>query len=177
MVIDAAAAKFRVDVAVKAHRALTGRGRMAGVDVLLAKPQTFMNRSGESVGPLMRDAGLEPGDVVIVHDDLDLPLGMLKVSVSGGDGGHNGVASVIEALGTGSFVRLRVGIGRPPERVDPVDFVLSPFLVDEAQLVEKVVSAAAEALAAIVREGPAKAMNRFNKRPVIADEDRADDGA
>jgi len=176
MVIDAAAARFRVDVSGKAHRALTGRGRMAGVDVQLAKPQTFMNRSGESVGPLMRDAGIGPGDVVVVHDDLDLPLGMLKVSVSGGDGGHNGVASVIETIGTGSFIRLRVGIGRPPERIDPVDYVLSAFPADEAQQVEKVIPAAVEALASIVREGPARAMNRFNKRPVVADEEPAENG-
>jgi peptidyl-tRNA hydrolase, PTH1 family len=171
MVIDAAAARFRLDMGGKAHRAQVGRGRIAGVEVLLAKPQTFMNLSGDSVGPLMRDDGLGPADVVVVHDDLDLPLGVLKVSVSGGDGGHNGVASVIEALGTGSFVRLRVGIGRPPDGVDPVEFVLSGFSAEEAGNVEKVISAAVEAVASIVREGPSKAMNRFNKRPVTADDD------
>lgn len=170
MVIDAAAGKFRVVVDERAHRAMVGRGRIAGVEVLLAKPQTFMNLSGESVGPLVREVGLSAADAVIVHDDLDLDLGRIKISVSGGDGGHNGVASVIAALGTGSFVRLRVGIGRPPDGVDPVEYVLSPFGLEEAGLVKKVVDTAVQAIASIVREGPPRAMNRFNKRPVTLDE-------
>ncbi len=167
MVLDAAACRFRLAMDKRAHRAVVGRGRIAGVEVLLAKPQTFMNLSGEAVEPLMRDAGSSAGEVVIVHDDLDIELGRMKISVSGGDGGHNGVASVIAELGTGSFVRLRVGIGRPPEGVDPVEYVLSPFGPHEAGLVEKVVETAVEALASIVREGPSRAMNRFNKRVVV----------
>jgi len=167
MVIDAAACRFRLAMDKRAHRAVVGRGRIAGVEVMLAKPQTFMNLSGEAVEPLMRDVGSSAGDVVVIHDDLDIELGRMKISVSGGDGGHNGVASVIAELGTGSFVRLRVGIGRPHEGVDPVEYVLSPFGAHEAGLVEKVVETAVEALASIVREGPSRAMNRFNKRAVV----------
>jgi len=170
LVADAASTKFRISMDGKAHRAEVGKGRIAGVEVILAKPQTFMNLSGESVGPLMRQAGCTPDDVIIVHDDLDIEFGRLKVSVSGGDGGNNGVASVIENLGTGSFTRLRVGIGRPPEGMDAVEYVLSPFGLDEEGLLGKVVETAVEALASIVREGPARAMNRFNKRVVTADD-------
>jgi len=171
MVIDAAASKFRVGMDGKAHHAVVGNGRVAGVEVMLAKPQTFMNLSGGSVGPLMRQAGCATEDVIVVHDDLDIELGRLKVSKSGGDGGHNGVASVIEALGTGSFTRLRVGIGRPPAGIDPVEYVLTPFGQEDEKLLAAVISTAVEALASIVREGPARAMNRFNKRAVKADGD------
>lgn len=165
MVVDALAARFRVNLSDKAHRAICGTGRMAGVDVLLAKPQTFMNLSGESVSALMKAERIGPEDIVIIHDDLDIPFGSLKIARSGGDGGNNGVASVIEHTGTTQFVRLRVGIGRPPAGMEGADYVLSEFGPDEREYAADVINYAADALIMTVRSGAARAMNLFNKKP------------
>lgn len=165
MVVDAVAARFRVAMTGKAHHAHTGHGRIAGVEAVLAKPQTFMNLSGQPVVSLMKAEGAGPADLIIVHDDLDLPLGRLKIARSGGDGGHNGVASVIAELGTGEFVRLRVGVGRPTGRMDPAEYVLSPFLPEEEGYVADVINYATDALIVIVRNGDARAMNMFNRKP------------
>jgi len=165
MVVDALAARFRIDLSAKAHRAYAGRGRMAGVDVMLVKPQTFMNLSGESVAAIMKAEGAGPGELVVIHDDLDLTLGTIKISKSGGDGGHNGVASVVKETGTGRFVRLRVGVDRPPAGMDPADYVLSPFSEDETGYAAGVINYAADALIVIVRNGPDRAMNMFNRKP------------
>jgi len=135
-----------------------------GRRVLLAKPVTYMNRSGMSVKGLLGLHRVGPADIIIVHDDLDLPLGTVRVKKNGGDGGHNGVASVIEELGTKEFARLRLGIGRPPEGIDPVDYVLTPFLGEELDTVAAGLETAAEALLVMVRDGVSRAMNTFNRR-------------
>lgn len=174
-VVDALSRKCRVKVAAPAWGALAGQGRAAGDEVFLAKPQTYMNRSGESVAAILRGTGEGPSELVVVHDDLDLPLGRIKIKGNGGDGGHNGVASVIAELGTDEFLRVRVGIGRPPDgpadaaggakgaKGDAVDYVLSPFDDAEQEAVAGAVERAVEALLVIVRQGPVKAMNLFNR--------------
>jgi PTH1 family peptidyl-tRNA hydrolase len=166
VVVDAVALKCRAKVTKSACRALIGFGRAAGREVLLAKPQTFMNLSGESVAGLLKQTRTGPSDLVVVHDDLDLPLGAVRIRKSGGDGGHNGVSSVISGLGTGAFLRVKVGIGRPPEGVDPAEYVLTPFGPDELEAVEEAVKRAAEAVYAIITAGPEAAMNRFNRTSV-----------
>jgi PTH1 family peptidyl-tRNA hydrolase len=133
-----------------------------GEPVLLAKPQTFMNRSGEALRALAERTGLEPDRILVVHDDLDLPFGRLRVRIGGGAGGHNGIRSAVESLGTGEFIRLKVGIGRPEPGGDVVEFVLSPFAPEEQAELPDLLGRAADVLGSIIVEGPLRAMNRFH---------------
>ncbi len=134
--------------------------------VYLLKPMTFMNRSGESVQPAMAFFKQTPAQLVVVHDDLDLPLGRLRLKQGGGAGGHNGLKSVTQRLGTEEYVRLRLGIGRPPEdfRGDVADFVLQAVPPSEAPAYEKLLVDAAEAVELLLKEGMSAAMNRINRR-------------
>src|SRR5256714_3025213 len=132
-----------------------------------------MNLSGESVGHAARFWKVEPGDVVVAHDDLDLSLSRVQVKVGGGDGGHNGLKSLRQHLGPDS-VRVRFGIGRPPEGWDPADFVLAKFSAEEEAAVDRLMPVAAEASVTALVEGAAVAMNRFNRRPKEAAAQSAD---
>ena len=131
-------------------------------EVFLLKPLTFMNLSGQAVGPWVERLALPPSRVLVIHDDLDLPLGRLKFAPKGGHGGHRGVRSVMEALGTKEFPRLKLGIGRPPAGVTVVDYVLSPFKEEEWPVVERVIERACEGLDSLRREGLSKTMSLFN---------------
>lgn len=142
-----------------------GRGGIGPVDVALAVPLAWMNQSGEAVKTLLEALALSTDQVVLVHDDLDLDLGRLRIRHGGGHGGHNGVRSVIETLGTDQFPRVKIGIGRPAPDVDPADYVLTSFTPDESVLLEEILDQTVEALAWLVVEGPERAMNRFNVRP------------
>lgn len=141
-------------------------GRFAGTPVLLAKPLTYMNRSGDAVGEIASRWRLSPSQVVVVYDDMDLPVGSVRVRVRGSAGGHHGMASVIEALGTAEVARVRVGIGRPQS--DAVDHVLSRFEPEEEPKVEEAVERAADAVETLLREGASAAMERFNRRTTAA---------
>ena len=135
-----------------------------GEDVLLVKPQTYMNNSGESVGAIMRYRKLAPQDVVVVSDDADLELGRLRIRPSGGSGGHRGLASIIQHLSSSDFARIRIGIGRDEQTTGLVDHVLSPFSSEERKRVEQVVDRATQAVLCILAHGIDEAMNRFNGR-------------
>ena len=135
---------------------------MEGEEVLLALPQTFMNRSGQAVGPLLRRKGLKPADLIVVLDDVELKLGQLRIRKQGSAGGHKGLDSVIGALGTDEFVRVRVGIGPRPPGEDLVGHVLAPFTAREREEMAEAVKRAADAVAAVVRDGADRAMNDFN---------------
>jgi PTH1 family peptidyl-tRNA hydrolase len=139
-----------------------GRGVIGGQRVILARPQTYVNVSGEAVRALRRRHRLRPADILVIVDDLDLPLGRLRLRPGGSAGGHNGLRSIIEALGTTDVPRLRVGIGRPPAGVDPADHVLSRFTPEEEPVIEDALERAADAAATFVAEGIERAMNRFN---------------
>ncbi len=148
-------------------RAQLARWDDNGRKVLLAKPLTFMNRSGEAVRPLVRFYKVELDRLMVVYDDLDLPPGKIRLRPKGSAGGHHGMESVIQKLGTSDFPRLRIGIGRPagPEAYDPdvvARYVLSPFSAAERPLIDAALDRAAEALLVWVREGIEAAMNRFN---------------
>ncbi|MGH9189817.1 MAG: aminoacyl-tRNA hydrolase [Acidimicrobiales bacterium] len=146
------------------ERALVAEARVDGRLVVLAFPQTFMNLSGEAVARLVRRYGIdgEPGRVVIVHDELDLPTGRVKVKAGGGTAGHNGLESVRAHLRSGDFVRVRIGVGKPPGRQEGADYVLHrPGKAERAELDVAVVEAA-DAVEAIVADGPDTAMNHFN---------------
>lgn len=135
---------------------------VAGEQVLLVKPQSFMNRSGTPLAALMRKKGLGPADLVVVVDDIDLPIGVLRLRKKGSAGGHNGLKSVIENLGTDEFVRVRVGVGRPEDKGDMVNHVLSKFRPEEQKIVDEAVGRAVEALTCMVREPIDRVMNKFN---------------
>lgn len=144
-------------------QALVSEIGVAGREAVLAKPTTFMNLSGLAVGPLAAELGLSPQKVVLVHDDLDLPCGRLRLRPGGSAGGHRGVASVLAALGTEEVGRVRIGIGRPPPGVDPADYVLGELSPEEWERVAPAVERAVEALEFLLAGGDwAEAMNRFN---------------
>ncbi len=144
--------------------ARAGRARVDGATVILAIPETYMNVSGQAVRDLLRRRRRRPGDLLVIHDDLDLPIGHLRLRPGNGAGGHNGIRSIIEALGTGVFPRLRIGIGRPPAGVDPVEFVLDRFTAEERAAIDGAVVRAAEAVVVAATEGLEAAMNRYNLR-------------
>ncbi|NNF84275.1 MAG: aminoacyl-tRNA hydrolase [Deltaproteobacteria bacterium] len=141
-----------------------GVGLVEGATVLLGKPKTYMNLSGRAVAPVYGNFAGSPEDLVVLHDDLDLALGVVRLKRGGGTGGHNGLRSLKEELGIGEFLRVRVGIGRPPEGVDPSDFVLSPVPEESQDRFRSGVSSAAEAVTDILREGFDKASTSWNAR-------------
>ena len=144
------------------RRALSWDGRIGGQPVKLAQPQTFMNRSGESVRALSDYYDIDRDCLLVIHDDLDTPFGAIRLRKAGGHGGQNGLRSIIQHLGGREFARLRFGIGRPPGRMNPVDYVLQAFKGDEAIEARELVARAADAVEVWLREGIEAAMSRFN---------------
>jgi peptidyl-tRNA hydrolase, PTH1 family len=137
-------------------------GVLEGTAVLLGRPRTYMNSSGLAVAPVYRRRAGSPEDLVVLHDDLDLPLGLVRLKRGGGTGGHNGLRSLAEELGTAGFLRVRIGIGRPPEGMDPADYVLSRVPPDARERFDRGVASAAEAVGDIARTGFDRAMTRRN---------------
>ena len=163
MVVDRFASDKRVAVKEKKYHSLIGSWQMNGEKVLLVKPQSYMNRSGDAIRNLFRYLPVALQDLVVIHDDLDLPLGRIRIRPRGRAGGHRGVLSILEALEGENFFRVRLGIGRPPAGVDPVEFVLDPFPLKETDLVDEAVSKAADALESLLQEGSHRAMERFTR--------------
>lgn len=164
MVLDEVAR--RIGAAFTRHQslALLTDGRWEDARLYLAKPQTYMNLVGSSVGPLAHYYKVPPEATVVIYDDLDLPLGALRLRGGGGSGGHRGMESIIAALGD-SFPRLRLGIGRPPGRKDPADYVLEDFGEDEAEIVQAAVGRAADCLRELIESGLERAMTKYNTAP------------
>ena len=140
-------------------------GTLEGYDVVTARPQTFMNVSGRAGAHLVRRYGVEPGDVIVVHDDIDLPLGRLRVRGDGSAGGQKGVASLIDSWRTQAFIRIRIGVGRPQDKDGVVDYVLDPFHPDERTRLSDVLGRACDAIVTIIREGLEPTMTRYNRPP------------
>ena len=161
-VVEAFAAAHHIRLRRAGNDALAGRGAVGGEDLWVAEPLTFMNRSGAAVRFVLQEAGGDVQSLVVVHDDLDLAFGRLRFKRRGGAGGHNGIRSIIDTLGTDDFLRLKVGIGRPAPGIDPVDYVLEPFAPGELQGVSALVEDACEALRVVLTEGLTTAMNRFH---------------
>lgn len=155
-----------------AAAASIGTGEIDGRQVILAKPSTFMNLSGDAVAPLYRKHADGPEDLLVLHDDLDLPVGAVRLKRGGGTGGHNGLRSIKERIGTADFLRIRVGIGRPPAGVDPADYVLTPPAPEFLGAFDAAVAAAAVAFADIARLGFDKAMTRRNAKAREDDKQR-----
>ena len=163
MVLGHAARRWGIALAQKGQ-ALQGQGAIHGRTVLLALPLIWMNQTGEVVHSILQDRKLASPDLILVYDDLDLPLGALKIKTHGGAGGHNGVCSVMSCLETQDFCRLKVGIDRPPVDEDPAQYVLSPFAQHERERVNAVLSNLVDALECLIGEGVSVAMNRFHAR-------------
>jgi len=162
--LDHLAELKRIVIATRRFKSIYGRGRIGSQEVLLVKPHTFMNLSGEAVKRVVDFFGASPEDLIVVHDDLDLPLGKLRFKQKGGDGGHQGIRSITEALGSNMFLRLKVGIGRPPEGMDPADYVLQTLNKSERVDFDHVASWAAESLLVLLLEGLPRAMSGFQRR-------------
>jgi PTH1 family peptidyl-tRNA hydrolase len=164
MVLDAFARKHGVTVNQAGYHGLYGEMRWGptGEKVILLKPLTYMNLSGRSVAPAAHFYKLQPADILVVYDDLDLPPGKLRLREQGSAGGHNGMKSIIQELGTQAFPRLRVGIGRPAPGWQVPDWVLAPFGPDDAALVAQVLPRAVEAVETFLTDGIRTAMNRYN---------------
>lgn len=162
MVIDELARRWNIDSWRERHQALVAEYR-GEEQVLLVKPQTYMNLSGTAVGELARWYKVASDDIIIAYDDLDLPVGKLRLRLKGGSGGHRGIESLLVHLPQDNFMRVRVGIGRPPTGWEVVNYVLGRFTTEEEPLIDAAVKKAAEAIESIVRDGANKAMNKFNK--------------
>jgi PTH1 family peptidyl-tRNA hydrolase len=137
-------------------------GPLPGIRVLLVKPRSYMNDCGGPVASVLHSGAIPVEQLIVVHDELDLDLGVLRVKRGGGDNGHNGLRSIRRSLGTGEFFRVRIGIGRPPGRQDPADYVLKPFSATERQELPFLLDRAADAVETLVREGLEATQNQFN---------------
>ncbi len=162
MAVDALASRHGIGITKNRQKSCTGEGRIMEERVLFAKPQTFMNLSGEAVKPLSSYFGIEEEDIIVVHDDLDLDFGRIKIKSGGGHGGHNGIKSILSHLGSEDFARVRIGIGKPPKGWDVSRYVLSPFSGEEKKELDEVIERSADAVEAIIKDGLLKAMNDFN---------------
>ncbi len=164
LAVDELARRFGIDISQEKSHSLIGRGRIETGQIVLAKPQTYMNESGRAVAAVMEDAYVSSRDIIVIHDELDLPIGSVRIKIGGGHGGHNGLRSIIEFIGTSDFIRVRIGIGRPAPGMDAADYVLSSLLQDEKRAAAEAASRAADAVLAIASQGVTKAMNLFNQR-------------
>ena len=162
LAVDELADELNIQVKRLKFKAMIGEGRFNGNKVVLVKPMTFMNESGRAVAPLLRYFKLPLSNLLVIHDDLDLPLGTLRLRPSGGTSGQRGMASIITHLGTQEFPRMRLGIGRPPGQMDPVDYVLKNFLPSENELLATVLRTAVEASQNFINEGLTQTMNKYN---------------
>lgn len=167
LLVDELADTYSVSLDKSKFDATFGKGKIEGRDVVLAKPQAYMNRSGPPVQKLSNFFRISCENMLIVHDDIDLAFGRIKIKEKGGDGGHKGVRSLIEAFGGGDFVRVRIGVGRSEAGSDVVGHVLGRFDSDEKQRMDKIISVAKEAVVTILCKGAKEGMNRFNRFKTI----------
>lgn len=168
-VVDAFAQAFYIPIQRVELRALVGKGLINENRIILAKPQTYMNHSGRSVVPLVRFYKVPLENLIVVHDDLDLPFGTLRLRAFGGTGGQRGMESIVTELGSQNFARLRIGIGRPPGRMDPADYVLHDFDPPQDEILPELFDRAVDVIRMFIVEGIEQAMNTYNGRIVNED--------
>lgn len=161
LVVDHVAQQFNISVTKKEFNNLSGKGRVVDKELLLTKPQTFMNLSGQAVLSLVNFYKLDLHQILIAYDDMDLPFGTIRIKLAGSSGGHKGLASILSLLGTNQIPRLRIGIGKP-ENIPVVDYVLTPFNETERPLLQSVIKISAEACISFITENPEIVMNRYN---------------
>ena len=171
LAIDRIAEECGVAVSNRRGRALTAKARLAGQDVLLAKPETYMNLSGHSVAALIQELEISREDLIVLYDELAFPLGRLRINERGSANGHNGVKSISEALGTEEWLRIRIGVGKPALadgreiRAGGRDYLLTPMRKQELAVLDEVLDRVKDAVEVVLIEGVSAAMNRFNRRP------------
>ncbi|MEE1243860.1 aminoacyl-tRNA hydrolase [Frisingicoccus sp.] len=162
--IDVLGNKFGIDVTTKKHKALVGRGIIEGMRVILAKPQTYMNLSGESIREIADFYKIEPENIIIIYDDISLDVGRLRIRKKGSAGGHNGIKNIIAHLGTQEFPRIKVGIGEKPEGWDLADYVLSKYSKEEQKALDEASEGVIGAVKLIVMDDIDGAMNQYNAK-------------
>jgi PTH1 family peptidyl-tRNA hydrolase len=160
--VDLFAREHGISLTQRGARSKLGTGEVANIRIVVAKPQTFMNLSGEAVAALMRRYRLSSQDILVIHDDLDLPLGKIRIRERGSSGGHNGLKSIIARIGTQDFPRIRVGIAPIEEEVDAIEHVLSDFTTEEKAVMKEVYPEVTAAIHCLLTEGIAAAMNKYN---------------
>ena len=164
-VIDHLAEKYNISVDTKKHKAYIGKGVIEGQKVLLVKPQTYMNLSGESIGSLVEYYKIDPEEeLLVIYDDISLDVGQLRIRTKGSAGGHNGIKNIIAHLGSNVFPRIKVGVGEKPKGYDLADYVLGHFSKGEREMMEEGYSEATEAVKMITQGDIDRAMNEFNKK-------------
>jgi PTH1 family peptidyl-tRNA hydrolase len=167
MVVDKVSDAFSIALEKQKFDTRFGIGSANGVKIVLAKPMAYMNRSGPQVQNIAGYFRILCEDMLVVHDDIDLAFGRLKIKEKGGDGGHKGVRSIIDAFGGGNFVRLRIGVGRPEAGRNAADYVLGKFTLEEKQVLSEIITAAREAVVTILCKGTKEGMNRFNNKKIV----------
>jgi PTH1 family peptidyl-tRNA hydrolase len=164
LVIDKLASDYNISMSMKGFDACFGKGKIGNIPVLLAKPQTYMNLSGVSAKKLIDYFKIDLEDLIIVHDDIDLPFETIRLKEGGGHAGHKGLISIIDHLGDMEFIRVRIGIGKPADRSMVEQYVLEPFTEDEMKLLPRITASANDALTMIISSGIQAAMNHYNER-------------
>ena len=161
-IIDLLASRWEIPVSERRPKVAIGKGRRADEEIILAKPRTFMNNSGEAIAYLSSRFGIKPHELLIVYDEMALPIGKLRLRAGGSDAGHNGIKSIISAIGTLEFPRVRVGIGKPEQNLGQISHVIGRFSKEEAPLMTQAVSTVADMIDTFIQEGIDKSMNLFN---------------
>ena len=164
MTLDALADKYNIDVREKAFKGLIGKGMIEGNKVILVKPQTYMNLSGECIRQVMDYYKVDPSEFIVIYDDISLDPGQLRIRLKGSAGGHNGIKNIIAHLGTQEFPRIKVGVGAKPPKMDLADYVLSRFGAEEQKLMDEAFGEAAEAAVMMMTAGAERAMNHYNAK-------------
>jgi PTH1 family peptidyl-tRNA hydrolase len=164
LVLEALAEKQGIEIRQKKLGSFLGKGTLSGTTVIMAKPQTFMNLSGEAVKKLLGYFKIDLSDLIVIHDDLDLPFESIRIKEGGGHGGHKGLISIIDSLGSSDFIRIRLGIGKP-ERKEMVDgYVLEHFTNDQMKVLPDILARVCDAVVEVISSGTQPAMNQFNIR-------------
>ncbi len=166
-VIEELARKLEIELKHKTFDACWGKGKIGGSGVILGMPQTYMNLSGHAVQKLLAYFKADIGDLIVVHDDLDLPLGKMRIKRGGGNAGHNGLGSIEEQLGSSEFIRIRLGIGKPVHKSRTEGYVLEAFRAEEVPLLPEIITAAADAVTEVVLSDVQTAMGKYNKKALV----------
>jgi PTH1 family peptidyl-tRNA hydrolase len=166
MVLEKIAAQWEVDLKQKSFDALWNRGKIAGINVLLAMPQTYMNLSGNAARKLLAYFKMDISNLIVIHDDLDLPFGKLRLKTGGGDAGHKGLKSITTCLGSADFMRVRMGIGKPSDKFRVEDYVLERFEPKESAVLPRIIQVAADAATEIVLSGMQTAMVKYHTKNI-----------
>jgi PTH1 family peptidyl-tRNA hydrolase len=162
-VVDRLAQQTETPLSESICDAIVGRGFFDGEKIVLARPQTYMNRSGDCAQALLREFQIDPADMIVIYDDLDLPFGRIRIRAQGSAGGHRGIQSILDGIGGAPFIRVRLGIGRPPEGVDAAAFVLEPLTAEAVKVFDEVIARGADAVSSILKDGTERAMENFNR--------------